>query len=151
MNIFLILILNTIFFILITVRYFDFFKKLSSAIISLIFFTLLNIFIQIYFNNEINFLSVFLQFGIIMSFRIHSNLFFLESPTLFLSKIILNKNGSTEKTMKNKFLKNSFINKYLIILKKEKFILEKKKKFYITIKGIIFFKSYQYLFKILIK
>tara|TARA_E500000178_G_C17010651_1_gene750346 strand:- start:848 stop:1177 length:330 start_codon:yes stop_codon:yes gene_type:complete len=107
--------------------------------------------LQIYFNNEINFSSLILQFGIILAFRIHSNLFFLESPTLLLSKIILKKNGITEKKMKKEFLKNSFIKKYLILLKKENFILEKKNFFYIKSKGVIFFKSYQYLFKILMK
>lgn len=107
--------------------------------------------LQIYFNNEINFSSLILQFGIFLAFRIHSNLFFLESPTLLLSKIIIKKNGITEKKMKKEFLKNSFIKKYLILLKKENFILEKKNFFYIKPKGVIFFKSYQYLFKILIK
>lgn len=151
MNIFLILLFTTIIFISITVRYFEFFKKLHLAIASLLFFLILNISLQKYFNNEINFLAVTLQFGIIIAFRIHSNLFFLESPTLLLSKIILKSNGITKKKMKKEFLKNSFIKKYLLILKKENFIQEKKNNFYIKSKGVILFKSYQYLFKLFIK
>ena len=151
MNIFLILTFTTIIFILITVRYFNFFKKIHLALSNFLFFIILNMSLQIYFNNEINFSSLILQFGIFLAFRIHSNLFFLESPTLLLSKIIIKKNGITEKKMKKEFLKNSFIKKYLILLKKENFILEKKNFFYIKPKGVIFFKSYQYLFKILIK
>tara|TARA_B100000242_G_C43047996_1_gene489283 strand:- start:1242 stop:1697 length:456 start_codon:yes stop_codon:yes gene_type:complete len=151
MNIFLILTLTTIIFILITVRYFEFFKKLHLAIASLLFFLILNISLQKYFNNEINFLGIIFQFGIIVAFRIHSNLFFLESPTLLLSKVILKRNGITRNNMKKEFLKNSFIKKYLLILKKEDFILEKKNNFYIKSKGVIFFKSYYYLFKLFVK
>ncbi len=106
---------------------------------------------MLYFIGNLNFLAIILQLGIFVSFRIHSNIFYLESPTLFLSKIIENTKNPTKTNIKKKFLKHTFINYYLKILTKQKLIKKNKNYYIISKKGTLFFKFYEKLFNILIK
>ena len=102
-------------------------------------------------NNEINLLVITLQLGIFASLRIHSNLFYLESPTLFLSKIIDRTKKPNIKNIRKSFLKHHFIDYYLEILTKEKFLKKDMYYFEINKKGVLFFKLYEKLFNIFIK
>ena len=106
---------------------------------------------MLYFIGNLNFLAIILQLGIFVSFRIHSNIFYLESPTLFLSKIIENTKNPNKTNIKKKFLKHTFINYYLKILTKQKLIKKNKNYYIISKKGTLFFKFYENLFNILIK
>ncbi len=106
---------------------------------------------MLYLNNEVSLLAISLQMGIFASLRIHSNLFYLESPTLFLSKIIQSTKKPNIKNIRKSFLKHSFIDYYLKILTKEKFLKKDRNYFEINKKGIIFFKFYEKLFNIFIK
>ena len=106
---------------------------------------------MLYLNNEVSLLAISLQMGIFASLRIHSNLFYLESPTLFLSKIIQSTKKPNIKNIRKSFLKHSFIDYYLKILDKENFLKKDRNYFEINKKGIIFFKFYEKLFNIFIK
>lgn len=104
-----------------------------------------------YLNNEINLLVICLQLGIFVSIRIHSNLFYLESPTLFLSKIIESTKKPNMKNIRKPFLKYGFIDNYLKILTKENFLKKDKYYFEINKKGLFFFNLYEKLFNIFVK
>ena len=95
--IFLIIIFTTIFYIVLTIRYFSFFLNVINTLILIILLIFLCATLMLYLNNEVSLLAISLQMGIFASLRIHSNLFYLESPTLFLSKII----QSTKPNIKN--------------------------------------------------
>ena len=149
--IFLIIIFTTIFYIVLTIRYFSFFLNVINTLILIILLIFLCATLMLYLNNEVSLLAISLQMGIFASLRIHSNLFYLESPTLFLSKIIQSTKKPNIKNIRKSFLKHSFIDYYLKILTKEKFLKKDKNYFEINKKGIIFFKFYEKLFNIFIK
>ena len=149
--IFLILILITVLYIFLIVRYFSFFLNFLNNILLIILGIFLSATLILYFTGNLNFLAIILQLGIFVSFRIHSNIFYLESPTLFLSKIIENTKNPNKTNIKKKFLKHTFINYYLKILTKQKLIKKNKNYYIISKKGTLFFKFYEKLFNILIK
>tara|TARA_B110000503_G_C7165103_1_gene421490 strand:- start:1761 stop:2213 length:453 start_codon:yes stop_codon:yes gene_type:complete len=149
--IFLILILITVLYIFLIVRYFSFFLNFLNNILLIILGIFLSATLMLYFTANLNFLAIILQLGIFVSFRIHSNIFYLESPTLFLSKIIENTKNPNKTNIKKKFLKHTFINYYLKILTKQKLIKKNKNYYIISKKGTLFFKFYEKLFNILIK
>lgn len=151
MNIFIILILITIIYCFITVRYFNFFSKSSNIIYLIISFLIFNLLIQSQVIGQVNLLALILQLSIFVSFRIHSNIFYLESPTLFLSNIIYSLNISSKTKLKQLFLKHKFFDYYIQLLIKQKMIEKKKNYFYLKKNGKIFFKFYEILFNILIK
>jgi len=133
------------------VRYFSFFLNFLNNILLIILGIFLSATLMLYFTANLNFLAIILQLGIFVSFRIHSNIFYLESPTLFLSKIIENTKNPNKTNIKKKFLKHTFINYYLKILTKQKLIKKNKNYYIISKKGTLFFKFYEKLFNILIK
>jgi len=133
------------------VRYFSFFLNFLNNILLIILGIFLSATLMLYFIGNLNFLAIILQLGIFVSFRIHSNIFYLESPTLFLSKIIENTKNPNKTNIKKKFLKHTFINYYLKILTKQKLIKKNKNYYIISKKGTLFFKFYEKLFNILIK
>jgi len=149
--IFLILIFITVLYIFLIVRYFSFFLNFLNNILLIILGIFLSATLMLYFTANLNFLAIILQLGIFVSFRIHSNIFYLESPTLFLSKIIENTKNPNKTNIKKKFLKHTFINYYLKILTKQKLIKKNKNYYIISKKGTLFFKFYEKLFNILIK
>ena len=149
--IFLILIFITVLYIFLIVRYFSFFLNFLNNILLIILGIFLSATLMLYFIGNLNFLAIILQLGIFVSFRIHSNIFYLESPTLFLSKIIENTKNPNKTNIKKKFLKHTFINYYLKILTKQKLIKKNKNYYIISKKGTLFFKFYEKLFNILIK
>ena len=132
-------------------RYFSFFLNFLNNILLIILGIFLSATLMLYFIGNLNFLAIILQLGIFVSFRIHSNIFYLESPTLFLSKIIENTKNPNKTNIKKKFLKHTFINYYLKILTKQKLIKKNKNYYIISKKGTLFFKFYEKLFNILIK
>lgn len=132
-------------------RYFSFFLNFLNNILLIILGIFLSATLMLYFTANLNFLAIILQLGIFVSFRIHSNIFYLESPTLFLSKIIENTKNPNKTNIKKKFLKHTFINYYLKILTKQKLIKKNKNYYIISKKGTLFFKFYEKLFNILIK
>ena len=148
---FLIIIFLTICYIFLTIRYFNLFLNIINVIILIILLIFSCTILMLCLNNEINFLAIILQLGIFVSFRIHSNLFYLESPTLFLSKIIDRAKKPNIKNIRKSFLKHHFIDYYLEILIKEKFLKKDRYYFEINKKGILFFKFYEKLFNIFIK
>lgn len=151
MNIFFILVLTTTIYFILVVRYFDFFRKTIHITLNIFIFLTINFFLQSIFNHEINFLLITLQLGIFISFRIHFNIFYLESPTLYLANIISVLRKSSKKKINHYFLKHKFINFYIGLLKKQKHIKKDKKYFILQKDGYLFFKLYEVLFKVFIK
>jgi len=151
MIVFLILIFITIVYIIITVRYFNFFNKIKNILFFISFFIILSCLLLWYFDSQFNLLLIILQLGIFIAFRIHSNIFFLESPTLFLSNIIYYSKFPTEKNIKREFLKHKFIDYYISILLKQKIIKKKKNYYILQWKGIFFYRFYEFFFKLLIR
>ena len=149
--IFIIIIFITICYIFFTIRYFNFFLNIINVTILIILLISSCAILMLYINNEINLLVIILQLGIFASLRIHSNLFYLESPTLFLSKIIDRTKKPNIQNIKKSFLKHQFIDYYLEILTKEKFLKKNKNYFEINKKGLLFLKFYEKLFNIFIK
>ena len=151
MDIYFILILITTIYFVLVIRYFDFFRKTIHITFNIITFLTINFLLQIYFNHEINFLLIALQLGIFISFRIHFNIFYLESPTLYLANIISVLRKSSKSKINSHFLKHKFVNYYIELLKKQKHIKKDKEYFILQKNGYLFFKLYEVLYKLFIK
>lgn len=137
------------FYLLINLFFFNFFKnyKYFFSFVFLFIIICSNIFILLNFN--FIYLYIILLFFCIISFKFFSYLFFENSPTLYLCTII-QKNCEYQK-IRNDFLSNIFIKKYLDNLINSKLIRIENNKLILEKKGKYFFLFFKYFFRLIFK
>ena len=147
-NLFTIIILLLIYFF-INLFFFNFLKSYKAFFVFVFFYLVCCLVLLNYLNFNFIYLYLILLFFCIISFKFFSYLFFENSPTLFLCEIV--KNNKDYNDIKDCFLHNVFIKKYvdnivksnLINYEHEIFSLNKKGKYFF----IFFKKFFHFIFK----
>lgn len=136
-------------YLLINLFFFNFFKnyKYFFSFVFLFIIICSNIFILLNFN--FIYLYIILLFFCIISFKFFSYLFFENSPTIYLCTII--QKNCEYKKIKNDFLSNIFIKKYLDNLINSKLISVENNKLILEKKGKYFFLFFKYFFRLIFR
>ena len=128
---------------------FNYLKNYKRFFLFLCAYLLFSLNIIVFFNFNYVFMYLLLIFFSSISFKLFSYLFFEKSPTLFLCEIIKNNNNYNE--IKNNFLLNSFIEKYVHNLISSKLINEENGNLKLTNRGKYFYLFFKKCFFILFR
>ena len=143
-NLLTIIILLFVYFF-VNLFFFNFLKSYKAFFVFISFYLVCCQILLDHLNFNFIYLYLILLFLCIISFKFFSYLFFENSPTLFLCEIV--KNNKNYDDIKNIFLLNVFIKKYVDNLVKSNLINSKHEIFYLNKKGkyfFLFFKKFFY-------
>lgn len=146
----LIILTSFIFFALINIIFFNFFKNHFFFFIKYLIFAIVLSHLT-NFSGEIFFLEFLLFLLLVLSYKLYCPIFYLESPTLHLVNIVKTNKINNKNMLKQFFLKKKFYNYYFkYIINQRMAKLNNKNQFYLSYKGKFSYLFFKIFYRILL-